>query len=96
MLAQKAMFAAEASAKLAYLLDKSFALLAVMVQMDLDIRNPLARESGNTFQQVAAVLLLRVEKSILGALACGIPGSILGDARPPFAPPRNPRKRQLR
>jgi hypothetical protein len=83
----------EPAAVFTHLPDEGIALLVVVVEMYLDIADSEAHYFGYVVEQVATILLLRVENAVLGALTCGVSGSVVRNTRPILAPLRHAGKR---
>ena len=86
LLAKQAVVIGETAAILGHFADEGVRLLILVMQVHLDVADAEPHDFGDGVQKIATVLLLRVEEAVLRALAVGIAGSIVGDARPPIAP----------
>jgi uncharacterized membrane protein len=82
------MIAGEALAELRDLLDKGYALLVVVMEVDLNVSDAKANHLRYPVEQVASILLLRVEEAVLRPLTCRILRSVVGNARPLVTPLR--------
>jgi hypothetical protein len=89
LLTEQSVVVRQSAAVITYLPDKGFALLVVVMEMQLHIGGAEANNFSDAFEQFVPVLLKWIEQRVLRALARGIPGSILCDARPAFAPRRD-------
>ena len=61
--------------------------------MHLDIANAIPNHLGDAIQQIAPVILLRIEKGVLRTLSGGISGGAIGDLWPLVAPLTNTAER---
>jgi hypothetical protein len=86
LLAKKPMVAGQTAAVFADLFDEEFALLVVVMEMHFHVGDSQPHHLRNAVEQIAPVLLLRIEEGVLRALARGVPRSVTGNARPHLAP----------
>ena len=63
--------------------------------MHFDIAEAETHHLCNAVEQIAPVLLLRIEKTVLRALAGSVGGSVAGDSRQLVSPPRHSAKRDF-
>jgi hypothetical protein len=61
----------------------------IVMKMDLDIAEAAAHHLRDTVEQIAPILLLRVEEAVLGRLSVCVLGGLGGDLGPAIAPPGN-------
>jgi hypothetical protein len=94
-LAKQAVIIAQTAAVFGDLPDERLALFVIVVQMHFHVANAQTDYLGYTVKQLAPVFFLRVKKTVLRALASGIPGSALRNARPLVSPLRDAAKRNL-
>ena len=87
------MVVGQARAEFRYFPDEGVALFVVVMEMHFDVGDAETHHLGNAVEQIAPVLLLRVEEAVLRALAGGVQWSVIGDARPFVAPMRNAAER---
>jgi hypothetical protein len=73
--------------------DEGVSLLVVVMQMHLNVGHTQTHHFGNAIKEITPVFLLRVEKAVLRAHPFAISGSIVGNSRPPLAPPSDARER---
>jgi hypothetical protein len=78
-LAQEAVIASEAPAKLGNFLHERLGLFVVVMQMHFHVGNTEAHNLRDAAEDLGPVFLLRVEKRVLEALTFRIPGSIFSD-----------------
>ena len=65
LLAEEAVDLRKPAAELSQLPDEGFAILVLMVQVDLDVSNAKPDDFRDAVEELAPVLFLRVEKAIL-------------------------------
>jgi hypothetical protein len=70
-------------------------LLIVVVEVYFDVTDTEAHDLRNPIDNILPVLFLRVEETILRALAIGIARSIVGNSWPHVAPTADAAKRQF-
>jgi hypothetical protein len=94
VLAQQTVVINQPGAKLGDLFGKGIAPASValemrfiVVDMHFDIAYAKTHHLRNAFEQVVPVVFLGVEEAVLRTPARGVPGSIVGNARPLVAPP---------
>ena len=93
LLAKKAVVVGEASAEFGDFADEGVALLVVVMEMHFHVADAETHHFRDAVEQIAPVLLLRVEEAVLWALARGVSGSVVGNARPFVAPARHAAER---
>jgi hypothetical protein len=96
LLAKQTVIIREPAAEFGYLIAEGITALAIerelrFIVMDVhfDIPDSETHHLRDAFDQFGLVTLLRVEKAVLGTLTSGVPGCVIGDARPLFAPARH-------
>jgi hypothetical protein len=93
LLVEQAVIVLQAAAEFGNFPDKGVALFVVVMQMHFDVADAKPRYLRNAIEQVAPVLFLRIEEAVLGLLAGGVSGRVIGNSRPLIAPPRDAAKR---
>ena len=88
LLAKQSVVAGQALAILSDFQDEGGALFDVVMQMHFHVADSQSHHLRDAVENIPPVLFLRVEKAVLGALARGVTGSVVRNARPPVAPPR--------
>ena len=81
-LSQQSMFVVQCSAKAAYAVYKVLATFAVVVNMDLDVRDSFTNHFRQRFHQRGMIFLFRKEEGISGRIASGIRFASPRDLRP--------------
>jgi len=83
---EQAVVVTKASAEAANLLYEAFGGLPVVVDVDLDVTDLLPGHIGERFQQLGAVLLLRLKEAVARLPAVSVAGRSVGDTRPGLLP----------
>ena len=86
VLVEQAVVVAQLAEEGAHLLREAFGGFVVVVDVDFDVADAGAGELGERGEELGAVLLLRVEEAVAGALAVGVAGCGFGDRGPGVLP----------